>query len=214
MGPYMIGNIWMPMGGVHAVCCSSAAATYSIIDLEANPMLAVLLMLLRTDEEREQFAQFYRQYEHLMYKTARQILDTQQDCEDVVQTSCAYLIDHLEKFSSYTSQQVAVYLVLLIRNRSKDLRNRQNRIVFEDVENFTEASAVGCENDSSLLLEIAFEQLSERYKEALTLYYYNGLSIKEMAAFLQLSEAATKKLLQRSRDALRNALKAEGGVFE
>ena len=71
-----------------------------------------------------------------------------------------------------------------------------------------------CENDSSLLLEIAFEQLSERYKEALTLYYYNGLSIKEMAAFLQLSEAATKKLLQRSRDALRNALKAEGGVFE
>ena len=96
-------------------------------------MLAVLLMLLRTDEEREQFAQFYRQYEHLMYKTARQILDTQQDCEDVVQTSCAYLIDHFEKFSSYTSQQVAVYLVLLIRNRSKDLRNRQNRIVFEDV---------------------------------------------------------------------------------
>lgn len=200
-------------GGVHALYCSPTE-TYSIMSLEVNPMLAELLMLLRTDEEREQFAQFYRQYEHLMYKTARQILDTQQDCEDVVQTSCAYLIDHFEKFSSYTTQQVAAYLVLLIRNRSKDLRNRQKRIVFEDVGNYAEVSDMECEDDLGLLLEIAFEQLSERYKEALTLYYYNGLSIKEMATFLQLSESAAKKLLQRSRDALRNVLKAEGGIFE
>lgn len=208
----MNGNICM-MGGVYAAYCSSIEA-YSIISLEVNPMLAELLMLLRTDEEREQFAQFYRQYEHLMYKTARQILCTQQDCEDVVQTSCAYLIDHFEKFSSYKTQQVAAYLVLLIRSRSIDLRNRQKRIVFEDVGNYAEVSDTECEDDLSLLLEIAFERLSERYKEALTLYYYNGLSIKEMATFLQLSESAAKKLLQRSRDALRNVLKAEGGIFE
>ena len=139
---------------------------------------------------------------------------TAQDCEDVVQTSCAYLIDHFEKFSSYKTQQVAAYLVLLIRSRSIDLRNRQKRIVFEDVGNYAEVSDTECEDDLSLLLEIAFERLSERYKEALTLYYYNGLSIKEMATFLQLSESAAKKLLQRSRDALRNVLKAEGGIFE
>lgn len=174
-------------------------------------MLAELLLLLRTDEEREQFAQFYMQYENLMYKAARQILDSQQDCEDVVQLSCTYLIDHFEKFSSYKAEQVAAYVVLLIRSRAKDIRNRQKKIVYEDIENYVESSGTEHEDDQSLLLDNAFEQLSERYREALTLYYYNGFSIKEMSALLQLSESATKKLLQRARDALRSFITTKGG---
>ena len=170
-----------------------------------------LLMLLRTDAEREQIAHFYNQYESLMFKAARQILDSQQDCEDVVQSSCAYLIDHFEKFSSYEEKQVAAYVVLLIRSRAKDIRNRQKKIVYEDVENYVESSEIGYEDDQGLLLENAFEQLTERYRDALTLYYYNGLSIKEVAALLQLSESATKKLLQRARDSLRIIITTKGG---
>lgn len=177
-------------------------------------MLAGLLMLLRTDEERAQFARFYQQYENLMFKTARQILDSQEDCEDVVQTSCAYLIDHFDKFTSYDARQVASYLVLLIRNRAKDMRDRQQKIVYEDVEQYAETVAGQAEEQGNVSLESAFAQLPDRYKEALTLYYYNDLSIKDMTGLLQLSEAAVKKLLQRSRDALRNLMNAEGGVEE
>ena len=204
------GNIWMPMGGV---CLEyySPIFVHSIIILGAESMLADLLLLLRTDEEREQFAKFYLQYENLMYKTARQILDSQQDCEDVVQISCTYLIDHFEKFSAYEIRQVAAYVVLLIRSRAKDMRNRQRRMVYEDIENYAEIIETEHDNNPNLLLDNTFEQLPERYREALTLYYYNGLSIKEMAALLQLSESATKKLLQRSRDTLRNIYNAKGG---
>jgi RNA polymerase sigma-70 factor (ECF subfamily) len=175
-------------------------------------MLAGLLMLLRTDEEREQFAQFYRQYENLMFKTARQILDSQEDCEDVVQTSCAYLIDHFDKFTSYDARQVASYLVLLIRNRAKDMRDRQKKTSYEDIEQYAEIMSEQAKKQVNPILEAAFAQLPERYREALTLRYYNELSIKDIAGLLQISEDAAKKLLQRSRDALRNLMVMEGGA--
>ena len=175
-------------------------------------MLAGLLMLLRTDEERAQFARFYQQYENLMFKTARQIMDSQEDCEDVVQTSCAYLIDHFDKFTSYDAQQVVTYMMLLIRNRAKDMRDRQQKTVYEDVEQHAETVAGQAEAQGNVPLESAFAQLPDRYKEALTLYYYNDLSIKDMTGLLQLSEAAVKKLLQRSRDALRDLMTAKGGA--
>ncbi len=175
-------------------------------------MLAGLLMLLRTDEEREQFAQFYRQYENLMFKTARQILDSQEDCEDVVQISCAYLIDHFDKFTSYNTQQVVSYLMLLIRNRAKDMRDRQKKTSYEDIEQYAEIMSEQAKKQVNPILEAAFAQLPERYREALTLRYYNELSIKDIAGLLQISEDAAKKLLQRSRDALRNLMVMEGGA--
>ena len=171
-----------------------------------------LLMLLRTDAEREQFAQFYNQYESLMFKAARQILDSQQDCEDAVQSSCAYLIDHFDKCASYDSKQVISYLILLIHSRSKDLRERQKKTTYEDIDQYTEVIMEKPDEYTNLSLEQAFERLPERYKEALTLRYYNDLPIKEMASLLQLSETAVRKLLQRSKDALRDLMLSEGGA--
>lgn len=175
-------------------------------------MPAGLLMLLRTDEEREQFARFYQRYENLMFKTASQILDSQEDCEDAVQASCAYMIDHFDKFASYNAQQTASYLMLLIKNRAKNMRDRQQKTTYEDVEQYTQIAAEQAETQGNASLEFAFEQLPERYKEALTLHYYNDLSVKDMAGLLQISEAAVKKLLQRSRDALRDLMTAKGGT--
>ena len=94
------------------------------------------------------------------------------------------------------------------------MRDRQQKTTYEDVEQYTQIAAEQAEAQGNVSLESAFAQLPDRYKEALTLYYYNDLSIKDMTGLLQLSEAAVKKLLQRSRDALRNLMNAEGGVEE
>ena len=145
-----------------------------------------------------------------MFKAARQILDSQQDCEDVVQSSCAHVIDHFERICAYDEGQVASYLVLLIRSRAKDLHKRQRRIAFEDIEQYADTMPDWNEAMPDLSLEDAFALLPERYKEALTLYYYNDLSVKELADVLQLSVSAAKKLLQRSRTALCVILSSKG----
>ncbi|MBO4881194.1 MAG: sigma-70 family RNA polymerase sigma factor [Firmicutes bacterium] len=174
-------------------------------------MLAALLLLLKTDEEKEQFAQFYRQYENLMFQTARQILDSQQDCEDVVQSSCVYLIDHFDKYASYKPRQVAAYLTLWIRNRAKDLRDRKQWKTYGIMEDIADTAEGMDPGEPESPLESALEKLPERYRDALILRYYNGLSIKELAAYMTISESTARKLLQRSRDSLEKILTEEGG---
>ena len=173
-------------------------------------MLSCLLMLLRTEEEREQFTRFYQKYENLMFKAARLVLDKQEDCEDAVQSSCAYLIDHFDKITSYDPAQAASYAVLLVRSRSMDILRKQNQASCEDIKQYSNAIPTEAEQSGSMPLESAFERLPERYKEMLTLYYYNGLKIREIAEMQQLSVSAVKKLLQRSRDTLRDLMIEEG----
>ena len=205
-------NMWVFFwGGVSAASTFPACLGHSIINWENSMMLNTLLLLLETEEEREQFAQFYLQYEGLLFLVARRILDSQQDCEDVVQSSCIYLIDHFEKFSSYKPRQVAAYLMLWIRSRAKDLRDRKewnNYGIFEDIADSDEISVQG-EPESPL--EGALEKLPGRYRDALILRYYNGLSIKELAAHMAISDSTARKLLQRSRNSLEKILKEEGG---
>ena len=52
----------------------------------------------------------------------------------------------------------------------------------------------------------ALERLSEKNREAVGLYYVNGLSYAEIAAFLDVTEAAVQGRLQRARNELRKEL--------
>lgn len=198
-------------GGVHAATCSLSPAN-SIMEPKEDPMLQILLSALQTEEDRVRFERFYLQYENLMYHTVRQFLDSREDCRDVVQASCLYVIDQFDRLSVCSDRQLASYLVLLIKNRSLDLLDQRQHASSEDVEQYRDPAADISRLDSKLTLRDAFQTLPDRYKEALTLFYYQDLSIKEMSGVLHLSVPAVKKLLQRSRDALRKEMLAEGGT--
>lgn len=204
------GNTWILMGGVSAAPAFPACRGHSIIERENGTMLNTLLLLLETEEEREQFAQFYRQYKKLMFQTARQILDSQEDCEDVIHSSCVYLIDHSDKFLSYKPKQVAAYLMTLIRNHAKDLRDCKEWNNYGILEDIADEDEIAVQGEPESPLESALEKLPGRYRDALILRYYNGLSIKELAAHMAISDSTARKLLQRSRDSLEKILTEEG----
>lgn len=187
---------------------------HSIMDPEDETMLAVLLLSLQTDEDRLRFTQFYHQYEKLMFKTALQILGSQEDAEDVVQSACLYMIDQFDgKFAPYDMCQVAFYVLLLVKNRSLDLLKQRRRTTVEDISDYADALSFS-ENEPDLSLKDAFSKLPDHYKEVLTLFYYEDLSVREIAGILKLSEGAVKKLLQRSREALKKRVMQEGGQTE
>ena len=91
-----------------------------------------------------------------------------------------------------------------------DILRKQNNTSCEHIEQYSDAIPTEAEQSGSTPLESAFERLPERYKEMLTLHYYNGLKIREIAEMQQLSVSAVKKLLQRSRDTLRDLMIEEG----
>ena len=177
-------------------------------------MLAVLLLSLQTEEDKARFTRFYHQYEKLMFKTALQILGSQEDAEDVVQSACLYMIDQFDgKFAPYDMHQIAYYVLLLVKNRSLDLLKQKRRAAVEDISEYADTLSLS-ENGPNLSLNDAFSKLPDHYKEALTLFYYEDLSVREIAGILKLSESAVKKLLQRSREALKKRMVQEGGQAE
>ena len=58
---------------------------------------------------------------------------------------------------------------------------------------------------------LALRTLPPKERSAITLFYLNGYSIKEIAAITDTSEDAVKKQLSRGRDKLRKQLKMENG---
>jgi RNA polymerase sigma-70 factor (ECF subfamily) len=61
-------------------------------------------------------------------------------------------------------------------------------------------------------LERALAKLSEEYRLALMLYYFDGRATKAVAEALMISEAAAQTRLSRARKQLRRLLETDGGT--
>lgn len=60
-------------------------------------------------------------------------------------------------------------------------------------------------------LYLALRTLPPKERSAITLFYLNGYSIKEIAKIIDISEDAVKKQLSRGRDKLREQLRMDNG---
>ena len=59
------------------------------------------------------------------------------------------------------------------------------------------------QNNRDLNLQELIFKLSPRYKGVVHLYYYEGYSVKEIAAILKISDSAVKQRLKRAREKLK-----------
>ena len=80
------------------------------------------------------------------------------------------------------------------------LRNKKRVILFDDL------PEEGDEPFDALDLKTAFSKLSPESRLCITLYYYEGYSISEIAAFLNEPEGTVKSRLSRARKAMRQDL--------
>ena len=139
----------------------------------------------RTEAER-----LVQTYSDMILRLSYTYLKSTQDAEDICQTVFLKLLTGGMVFDS----------------PEKDaLRAAHRRCV--GLEAVAEAAAP--EPPDSAVLD-AVMALPEKYREAVYLYYYEGYSVREVAALLGRSEAAVSAHLSRGRKSLRQTL---GGEF-
>lgn len=85
------------------------------------------LLLLDTDEEKDQFVQIYNTYRNLMYYVARKILKDDYLAEDAVHNAFLKIIKHLEKLGDLHCHKTKNFLVIIVENTAKDIYNKQKR---------------------------------------------------------------------------------------
>ena len=141
-----------------------------------------------------------------MYKTARSYLHKQEDIADAIQETilkCYEKLSTLKKDSYFKTWMIRI----LINNCNEMLRHKGRVFPTMEMEEgiFEEPGYVDCEWKEILA------SLDEKYQVVMLLYYSKSLSVKEIAALLEISQNTVLTRLSRARKQLR--AEYEGGYI-
>ncbi|MBP2026425.1 RNA polymerase sigma factor for flagellar operon FliA [Acetoanaerobium pronyense] len=135
-------------------------------------------------------------------KDAYEVLDQKLGREP----SNAEIAEYLGKTESEIKSmfdETSIFNVMSIEDDFKD--NYKIQLKDETIDSSPEASAI--KNDTLKELQLAIEKLSERDKIIINLYYYEGLTYKEIGEILKISESRVSQIHSKAIVKMRNQFK-------
>lgn len=163
-------------------------------------------------EERHQFEfdmeEAVRRYSDMVYRLAFLNTKNQFDAEDVFQEIFLKLFRYKESIQS--EEHLKAWLIRVTINQCRTVmasKNRRHMVSLEAVEPVAKSE----EEEYSEIYELVCS-LPDKYRQVIHLYYYEELSIKEIAEILGKKEGTIKTRLARARRLLNQKL--EGGFSD
>lgn len=148
-------------------------------------------------------------YADTILRVSYTYLHNTQDAEDICQEVLLKALNRAERFES--AEHERAWIIRVTINAAKDLLRRQtgrDTVALDDI-----AEPVAPTRATERELAARAEGILERvmalpleYREAIYLHYYEGYSIKQIAAIVHASESAVATRLSRGRSKLRPAL--------
>jgi RNA polymerase sigma-70 factor, ECF subfamily len=171
-------------------------------------------------KDREEFARLVETFSNRIYRVALKIVNDAQDAEDVLQETFIKAYRALPTFEGRSSLATWLYRIavnealMLVRRRKVNVISLDEEIASgEEEKEPVEIANWCCLPESDLLsaesrqfLDQAMKELSPALRAVFVLRDIEGLSVKETADALELSEAAVKTRLLRARLKLREVL--------
>ena len=175
--------------------------------------------------DRAEFARLVDAYSAPIYRLSLKILGNPQDAEDVLQNTFLNALTHLSSFEGRSS--LSTWLYRIASNEAlMQIRRKRKNVSIEDLQ--TEGSDEGMlpeifmdwsalpeseliTEESKAKLDEAVSKLPESLRLVFVLRDVEGVSIKETAEILNLTETNVKTRLLRARMALREQLSAYYG---
>lgn len=152
---------------------------------------------------KDEFALAVTENSRSMFRAARSLLDCDADAEDAVSKAVLNAWQNVPKLRD--SSRIKPWLIKITVNSAYEIRRRGAKITY-----FDEIPDVSLPDEHRYddLWE-AVSALPDDRRTAVVLYYYDGLSIEEIAGVLSLPEGTVKSRLSRARDQLREMLKED-----
>ena len=161
----------------------------------------------------EAFSQAARTYGDTIFRVAFHALNDHAEAEDVMQTVLLKLYEHKKEFESV--EHLKHWLLRVAVNESRHILRSFWRRTSVPLEEQREAAAPE-DPERAEMLE-AVMALEPKYRVAVYLYYYEGLSAAETAAAMRANVSTVQTWLLRARERLRRALndeeEREGSVY-
>lgn len=155
--------------------------------------------LVRANEE---FLEIYNRQVDTVYRLCFSFMKNHADAEDMTQETFLKLLSSRKTFENKKHEKA--WLIVTASNLCKDsLRKWWRR--WENIEDHQNIAAL--EQDYALYEAIL--KLKPAYKTVVYMFYYEGYTTAEMAAYLHCPESTVRSRLKRARDQLHSMLGGE-----
>ena len=153
---------------------------------------------LERDGPREQFAQAVSAHSRAMFRAARAILDSDADAEDAVGEA---ILRSWQAWGGLRRQEaVRAWLLKITVNCAYEQRRKTGRVVA--MENLESVAGVTEDRHYDGLWD-AVLALPEEQRSAVTLFYYEDMTIAQIAKILGVAQGTVKSRLNRARQRLK-----------
>lgn len=136
-----------------------------------------------------------------IYRVARGILSNEHDIEDAIQNT---VIKAYEKINTLKKNEFfRTWLVRILINECNEIIRRNKRVVSINESNHEERYNDCYEN---IDLTKAINSLSEELRVTTVLFYFEDMSIKDIASILNIPNGTVRSRLSRARERLREII--------
>jgi RNA polymerase sigma-70 factor (ECF subfamily) len=159
-------------------------------------------LILQDDEESEKFETIFHNHKNGIYNYALRLLGEKEGASDVVQEVFTRLFERQNGNYGLISN-IKGWLFITARNFCLNIKRDKLRKAKLAPEINKISKTANPVDANVAILEKAMQSLDLKFREALVLREFEGLSYSEMAEILGLSKPAVKSLLYRARVLLR-----------
>lgn len=169
--------------------------------------MLIYLQMIESEEDKTRFEALYDRYRCLMFSAANRILNNPTDAEDAVHQAFVSIIENLDRIREVDCPQTRSYVVIITEHKAIDQIRARRHIAEEAEIDALAGLEIPLPGDGGLADAMA--KLPARYREVLLLRFDNGYSTREIAKMLDMKEDSARKLIWRSKEALRKRLDAD-----
>lgn len=150
--------------------------------------------------KKEQFSELIRKYNPDMYRLATGILQNCQDAEDAVSEAVLRAYENLGKLRN--TEKFKAWIMQITANEARKTYARRKRTFTSE---YLEELGPVFEDEHHELWDSVMK-LDVVFREAIILFYYDRLSIREIAQVLKVKEGTVKSRLSRGKKQLKEML--------
>lgn len=155
---------------------------------------------------KEAFLSLAEENKLSIYRVARGILKNEEDVKDAAQNTLIKAFENLHTLKK--EKYFKTWLIKILINECNEIMRRNKKYVSLD-ENRDDMYEKHTDSYENIDLTQAINQLSEELRITITLFYFDDLSVKNIADILDISQGTVKSRLSSARAKLRIMLEEE-----
>ena len=165
-------------------------------------------LILAQKGDKEAYSRLIETVKLKLYKTAMAILKNDDDTCDAIQETLISAYLNLNKLQS--NEFFTTWIVRILINKCYDIIRKNKKIInvadkiSKEVDTFYEMYSEQSE------LELILKWMEEDLRTITVLYYYDDLSVKDIAIILDIPEGTVKSRLSRAREKISRMYKLGG----